>query len=634
MPPIKKRLLLEDANGKLPEANVPDRLGEPELSATFVTSRPWAGKTIYLYGDSRSSLDYSWYGTMLAAKTGATVIVGGKSGSTIAAQTNNAWLDVVVAAQPHLVIILGEGNDQGVAGTVGTFSAAAGEAVVVDPDPAVPYAGTKLIEAAAYIVRYLNSKLYLTGTKILYLNGMPQNRTDHAVANAWNNPLNHQRKAAAIAEVCDRYHIHMLDSLKLCGWDTSLEPFWVSPTNKTANLGTYTMDGLHLNDAGYDRLTDVLNGVVLSSIRPVRFVPVAPPQVAGLAVGTPSATTVPLSWTAAARATSYLVEAQIGSGAWSSVGTTSGTSLTATGLTPSTSYTFRVSGVNIVGSGPASATVAAATVAPPPLPSKVVGLTAGTATAGTQPISWTASSNAARYLVEYKTTAASVWSTFSSTTTATAVTIAGLAASTSYNYRVTGVNDTGSGTVSDTLTAATPAIVPITDDFNRADNSTTLGTAPTGQAWEVLTSGTTFGISSNRASKTATGTDVEGVAVLETGRSDVDISITVAAVGGGLGPVFRATDAQNCWVVDGGNGHKLYKRVGGSFGTPLGTVATAAAVGDVVRVIASGNTISASVNGGTPLVVTDSFNQTATKHGIRISGTGAPTGRLDNLSIV
>ncbi|MBT2441629.1 glycoside hydrolase family 18 protein [Streptomyces sp. ISL-36] len=85
---------------------------------------------------------------------------------------------------------------------------------------------------------------------------------------------------------------------------------------------------------------------------PVR-VPAAP---AGLTAGSPTSSSIPLSWSAVPGATSYHVH-QGGS----RILTVSGTSATATGLTPSTAYSFQVSAANSAGESPKSAAVTATT---------------------------------------------------------------------------------------------------------------------------------------------------------------------------------------------------------------------------------------------------------------------------------
>ncbi|MER5711479.1 glycoside hydrolase family 18 protein [Streptomyces sp. NPDC002122] len=76
----------------------------------------------------------------------------------------------------------------------------------------------------------------------------------------------------------------------------------------------------------------------------------------GLAAGSPTSTTVPLTWSAVSGATSYHVY----QGA-TKVQTVTGTSATVTGLTASTPYTFQVAAVNSAGESPKSAVVNATT---------------------------------------------------------------------------------------------------------------------------------------------------------------------------------------------------------------------------------------------------------------------------------
>ncbi|MER5735309.1 glycoside hydrolase family 18 protein [Streptomyces sp. NPDC002262] len=85
--------------------------------------------------------------------------------------------------------------------------------------------------------------------------------------------------------------------------------------------------------------------------------PVAIPAVpTGLAAGSPTSTSVPLSWPAVAGATSYKVYR-----GGTLAGTVTGTSYTATGLTPNTPYSFQVSAANSAGESAKSAAVTATT---------------------------------------------------------------------------------------------------------------------------------------------------------------------------------------------------------------------------------------------------------------------------------
>ncbi|MFE7134063.1 chitinase [Streptomyces sp. NPDC057638] len=76
----------------------------------------------------------------------------------------------------------------------------------------------------------------------------------------------------------------------------------------------------------------------------------------GLSAGTPSATSVPLSWQPVSGATTYHVY----QGA-NRVSSTTTTSTTVTGLTPATPYTFTVTAENSAGESPASAAVSVTT---------------------------------------------------------------------------------------------------------------------------------------------------------------------------------------------------------------------------------------------------------------------------------
>src|SRR5689334_12682212 len=101
------------------------------------------------------------------------------------------------------------------------------------------------------------------------------------------------------------------------------------------------------------------------------------------------------------------------------------------------------------------------------------------------------------------------------------------------------------------------------DDFNRADNASTLGTpSDAGSAWSALEG--TWGISSNQAyNPTADG---QGTAALESSIADAQVQATLAT-SGGSGLIGRATDGNNYILfarADASN-VKIYSRVSSSF---------------------------------------------------------------------
>lgn len=83
----------------------------------------------------------------------------------------------------------------------------------------------------------------------------------------------------------------------------------------------------------------------------------------GLTVTGTTSSSVSLSWNPSAGATSYQIERAPGTsgGSFTTVGTTSSTSFTNSGLSPQTTFRYRISASNAAGSSPPSATVTATT---------------------------------------------------------------------------------------------------------------------------------------------------------------------------------------------------------------------------------------------------------------------------------
>jgi hypothetical protein len=176
---------------------------------------------------------------------------------------------------------------------------------------------------------------------------------------------------------------------------------------------------------------------------------------------------------------------------------------------------------------------------------------------------------------------------------------------------------------SDSVLSTAP--LNITDSFNRADSSTSLGTADTGQTWTALAG--TWGISSNKAYHVSTFAD--GYAVIDAGTGDCTVALTLSTVGSG-GITFRAVDSTHLWFVDAtATGSNLYRCDG--FGPNLmANLGTSWANGDIMTIVLSGSSIVVKKNGTSIYSTTDSTYATATKHGLRdYSGAG----RYDSLSI-
>lgn len=85
-------------------------------------------------------------------------------------------------------------------------------------------------------------------------------------------------------------------------------------------------------------------------------------------------------------------------------------------------------------------------------------LTASGITSSGATLGWTAGSNGVSYLVEYKTSASTTWTTAAAANTSTSFTLTGLTASTAYDWRVTtNCSSTTSTTVSSTFTTSAVA---------------------------------------------------------------------------------------------------------------------------------------------------------------------------------
>ena len=192
---------------------------------------------------------------------------------------------------------------------------------------------------------------------------------------------------------------------------------------------------------------------------------VAPGQVTGLATGTPAPTTMPLTWvapTTGSQPFTYHIQSSLhGANTWSGSDTSTTLSGTATGLTPSNSYDFRVFATNTSPTqGAVSATATASTIAAPSVPGPPQNVTVTGLTANSAQVNWnvpTTGGAPTGYQVQFKLANGATFTNFSPTTVLLLQTVTGLTASTAYSFDVIAFNSTGNSTASAAVNATTSA---------------------------------------------------------------------------------------------------------------------------------------------------------------------------------
>jgi hypothetical protein len=186
----------------------------------------------------------------------------------------------------------------------------------------------------------------------------------------------------------------------------------------------------------------------------------------GLTSSSVTTSSATVSWTAVSGASSYDVDYKLSSSAtWTNAATTTtATSVNLSGLASSSTYDWRVRAKCTAGSSnyvqAQFTTQATATCNTP------TGLSSSSITSSSATVNWTAVSGANNYTVEYKTTTATTWTTAASAATTTSVTISGLSASTTYDWRVRANCTSGSSAFAQAqfTTSAPPTTCPSSYD--------------------------------------------------------------------------------------------------------------------------------------------------------------------------
>lgn len=196
---------------------------------------------------------------------------------------------------------------------------------------------------------------------------------------------------------------------------------------------------------------------------------------ANLAAGTPTATTMPLSWDAAVGADTYTVAwSPAGAGTWTEIPSIATTNTTVPALTAGTSYDFRVKTVaNGMTDSAWSGTITAATALAAP-----TGLDTTDGLLSTSILmQWTAVANADAYVMRWSPAAAGTWTELAPTAD-TNDTATGLTPETSYDLQVkatgTGLPDSAWSATHTASTTAVPQLAAPTGVASPAQTTTTV----------------------------------------------------------------------------------------------------------------------------------------------------------------
>ena len=269
-----------------------------------------------------------------------------------------------------------------------------------------------------------------------------------------------------------------------CGWTTAGTPYCWGTTNSNGQLGinstagymvpaaVYTGSGLTTTnvramdggDYSFCGLTKIAAGGTVycwglsdyvgdgttgaSRLAPTPLattsIPATAPAPADLTATSWQSGQVPLSWSAVSGASDYQVQWRTnGVGNWTTTTSTTGTSLTVTGLSNATTYEFQIRAHTAGGfSAWSASTLGQPNLAP-------TGLTANSGLDGQVSLTWTARSGATNYQVQWRVNGTSTWTANGWTGGTTSSTVSGLTNNTLYDFQVQASNAYGTGSFSE-----------------------------------------------------------------------------------------------------------------------------------------------------------------------------------------
>lgn len=180
-----------------------------------------------------------------------------------------------------------------------------------------------------------------------------------------------------------------------------------------------------------------------------------------------------------------------------------------------------------------------------------------------------------------------------------------------------------------TLRPDLSAATVVSDGFDRADSSSSLGTAETGQAWTNH-----HGQAHLQAGRAATSSGYT-LSSLESGVAEASVAATVTAPGSEFWLVFRLSSDADYWRFGrSSNGaYQLQQIRGNGLGAPAldRRASPQAEAGDRLECRLTDQVISCSVDGEVVVRTADAFNRSATRHGF--AAYESPALRLDDFRV-
>jgi titin len=333
----------------------------------------------------------------------------------------------------------------------------------------------------------LESQRQNDGTYSFSLNNLSGDRTYRLRANLVNRDGN-SSWSEQVSVIPDQVTAPEMPALRVISHtDSSVELSWTKPLNGGAEITGYVLQ--YSSDSGsswttvqtqaLDPISTVVSGLSLGTSYTFRVAALNPvgqgpfsstvsetpssvPEVTQLHVKSTSATTVTLGWTGVANGgvisrykIQYLEPGSVDNWILSSDGVDSATTAVVRGLSPGTTYKFRVSALNRDGQGP----FASVFEKPSAIPT-VNALTSSTLSETSVRLTWSNNSNGdtiSNSLVEYSSDNGNSWTEYASVLpiTSTSVDVTGLTKNTEYQFRVSAENRDGRSLLSNVASGNT-----------------------------------------------------------------------------------------------------------------------------------------------------------------------------------